>query len=135
MTHAIILGIRAPRTALASVALLASLSAASVVAQTPAASTGVSVLQGFVMDSIHNSPLVAARVMVEGTDRIGMTTAEGRYRIDSIPPGPHRGHCDARSARHGGPFDAHARLSIRRGPGARLGSRDSAVRKVRDGDL
>ena len=90
MTHAIILGIRAPRTALASVALLASLSAASVVAQTPAASTGVSVLQGFVMDSIHNSPLVAARVMVEGTDRIGMTTAEGRYRIDSIPPGPHR---------------------------------------------
>ena len=58
-------------------------------AQTPAA-TGVSVLKGFVMDSIHGSPLANAKVMIEGTSRTGMTTAEGQYRIDSIPPGPHR---------------------------------------------
>jgi len=90
MTHAIILGIRAPRTALAAVTLLASLSAFPLSAQTPASTTGVSVLQGFVMDSIHNAPLADARVTVEGTNRSGMTTAEGRYRIDSIPPGPHR---------------------------------------------
>ena len=69
--------------------LFASLSALPLVAQTPA-TTGVSVLQGFVMDSIHNAPLADARVVVEGTTRFGMTTAEGRYRIDSIPPGPHR---------------------------------------------
>jgi len=90
MTHAMILGIRASHTALASAALLATLSTVPLSAQVPAAQTGVSVLQGFVMDSIHNAPLADARVMVEGTTRVGMTTAEGRYRIDSIPPGPHR---------------------------------------------
>ena len=42
------------------------------------------------MDSIHGSPLANAKVMIEGTSRTGMTTAEGQYRIDSIPPGPHR---------------------------------------------
>jgi hypothetical protein len=50
----------------------------------------LSVLQGFVMDSIHDTPLAKAVVIVEGTDRNGITTAEGRFRVDSIPPGPHR---------------------------------------------
>jgi hypothetical protein len=91
MTHAITFGIRASRTAFArTAALLATLVTVPLSAQVPATQTGVSVLQGFVMDSIHNVPLADARVTVEGTNRAGMTTAEGRYRIDSIPPGPHR---------------------------------------------
>jgi hypothetical protein len=91
MTHAITFGIRASRTAFArTAALLATLVTVPLSAQAPATQTGVSILQGFVMDSIHNVPLADARVTVEGTNRAGMTTAEGRYRIDSIPPGPHR---------------------------------------------
>jgi hypothetical protein len=93
MTHEILLGIPRRRPSLVALALLASLSTVPALAQsptTPPASTGISVLQGFVMDSVHNTPLADARVTVEGTNRSGMTTAEGRYRIDSIPPGPHR---------------------------------------------
>ena len=129
MTHAIIFGIRAPRTALAAVTLLASLSALPLGAQTPAATTGVSVLQGFVMDSIHNAPLADARVVVEGTTRFGMTTAEGRYRIDSIPPGPHR-VVVTHALLERRPADAHARVSVRRRPGARTGSRKSPAEKI-----
>ncbi|HEY9227728.1 MAG TPA: carboxypeptidase regulatory-like domain-containing protein [Gemmatimonadaceae bacterium] len=76
------------------VAAVASLAfAPALVAQNapPAAGAGsFSVLQGFVLDSIHDGPLVSALVTVEGTGRSGKTTAEGRYRIDSIPAGSHR---------------------------------------------
>src|SRR5947209_5091937 len=90
MMHALQFRVRASRLALLSGALLAA-AAASVVAQTPTpAAGGVSVLQGFVIDSIHGAPLANAKISVEGTNRFGMTTAEGRYRIDSIPPGQHR---------------------------------------------
>jgi hypothetical protein len=81
-------GVHASRSALGSVLLLTGLASAPLAAQAPTA--GVSILQGFVTDSIHNAPLADARVIVEGTTRVGMTTAEGRYRIDSIPPGSHR---------------------------------------------
>jgi len=92
MMHALPFRVRVPRSAFA-LAVIATLAASAASAQNPtppASSTGVSVLQGFVMDSIHGSPLVNAKVTIEGTNRSGMTTAEGQYRIDSIPPGPHR---------------------------------------------
>jgi hypothetical protein len=90
--HALLFGMRPSRSALGTAALIAATAFGSLTAQTPtpSASAGVSVLQGFVMDSIHNAPLADARVLIEGTNRSGRTTAEGRYRIDSIPPGPHR---------------------------------------------
>lgn len=47
-------------------------------------------VQGMVVDSIHDAPLVGASVQVEGTTRGAMTGDDGRYRIDSIPPGAHR---------------------------------------------
>jgi hypothetical protein len=56
----------------------------------PAAASGFSAVQGFVMDSVHNIPLANANVIVEGASRSGMTNADGRYRIDSVPPGQHR---------------------------------------------
>jgi hypothetical protein len=60
-------------------------------ARPAATASGFGVLQGFVIDSVHNgAPLVNASVVIEGTTRAGVTTAEGRYRIDSIPPGSHR---------------------------------------------
>jgi hypothetical protein len=71
-------------------ALLTIATVSSAQTPAPASSAGVSVLQGFVMDSIHGTPLAHAKVSIEGTSRSGMTTAEGQYRIDSIPPGPHR---------------------------------------------
>jgi hypothetical protein len=46
-------------------------------------------LQGFVMDSVHGSPLVNAKVTIAGTERSAVTDADGHYRIDSIPPGSH----------------------------------------------
>jgi len=89
MMHVPLFRVRAARSAFA-LATLAIVAASALPAQTPPASTGVSVLQGFVMDSIHGVPLANAKVTIEGTNRSGMTTAEGQYRIDSIPPGPHR---------------------------------------------
>jgi hypothetical protein len=61
-------------------------------AQTPAAPTipGFTVLQGVVADSVHGMPLSNAVVLIEGTNRSAKTTEDGRFRIDSIPPGQHR---------------------------------------------
>src|SRR5579884_3882598 len=56
----------------------------------PAAASGFSSLQGFVVDSIHGTPLAKAVVLVEGTDRSAVTSADGHYKLDSIPPGKHR---------------------------------------------
>src|SRR5213076_2756935 len=57
----------------------------------PPVTGGLGSLQGYVIDSVHNgAPLVNASVVIEGTTRAGVTTAEGRYRIDSIPQGQHR---------------------------------------------
>src|SRR5947208_5328808 len=56
---------------------------------TPAAS-GFTTLKGMVIDSLHDGPLAKARVMIEGTERSAVTDIDGRYRIDSIPPGQHR---------------------------------------------
>ena len=47
-------------------------------------------LQGFVIDSVHNGPLAKAVVIIEGASRQTMTDADGRFTIDSIPPGQHR---------------------------------------------
>ena len=47
-------------------------------------------LRGSVGDSIHNGPLAGALVVVEGTDRSGLTKEDGTFRVDSIPPGSRR---------------------------------------------
>ena len=56
----------------------------------PASSTQLSKLQGFVLDSIHDGGLASAVVIVEGTGRTGVTQADGRFLVDSIPMGKHR---------------------------------------------
>ncbi|MDQ6828125.1 MAG: carboxypeptidase-like regulatory domain-containing protein, partial [Gemmatimonadota bacterium] len=45
---------------------------------------------GIVADSLHGGALIGAMVIVEGTNRTGKTDENGRFRIDSIPPGEHR---------------------------------------------
>jgi hypothetical protein len=63
----------------------------SVAAQNaPASPSQLSALQGFVLDSIHEGGLANAVVIVEGTGRSGITQADGRFRVDSIPMGKHR---------------------------------------------
>lgn len=57
---------------------------------TPAEPARLSVLQGFVLDSIHDGGLAKAVVIVEGTGRTGITQADGRFRVDSVPVGKHR---------------------------------------------
>ena len=52
--------------------------------------SGLVLLTGSVIDSIHNTPLAHATVTVDGTSRSAVTNVEGEYRIDSIPPGNHR---------------------------------------------
>jgi hypothetical protein len=63
-------------------------------AQRPSGAGGVpeelAALQGYVVDSLHNRPLVGARVTIDGTSRATVTTANGHYRIDSVPPGIRR---------------------------------------------
>lgn len=76
--------------AVAASAFVALAATRTALAQSPAASAGFAALQGFVIDSIHNTPLVGAMVMVDGTSRHAVTTSEGRYLIDSIPPGSRR---------------------------------------------
>jgi hypothetical protein len=59
-------------------------------AAAPAPAGALSTLEGFVMDSIHDAPLARAVIVIEGTGRNAITTAEGKYRVDSIPVGKHR---------------------------------------------
>src|SRR5262245_60594203 len=82
----------APRWALAAaVAVLAVSTSSAVDAQNaPSAGSRFSVLQGYAIDSVHKGPLAKAVVIIEGTGRNALTDAEGKYSIDSIPPGPHR---------------------------------------------
>jgi hypothetical protein len=51
---------------------------------------GFAKVQGFVIDSVHNGPLSKAVVLIEGASRQAMTDMDGRFIIDSIPPGQHR---------------------------------------------
>jgi hypothetical protein len=75
-----------------AVGLLATASGRAALAQgTPLTSPiGFTLLQGYVIDSIHNTPLTQATVLIEGTSRSSITDKEGHYRIDSIPAGQHR---------------------------------------------
>jgi hypothetical protein len=47
-------------------------------------------LIGIVIDSLHNSVLAHADVVIDGTNRTARTDATGNFRIDSIPPGAFR---------------------------------------------
>jgi hypothetical protein len=69
--------------------VLATPAAASAQASPPASSSFAKI-QGFVIDSVHNGPLAKALVLIEGVGRRTITDADGRFEIDSIPPGDHR---------------------------------------------
>lgn len=47
-------------------------------------------VKGFLTDSIHNTSLAKALVIIEGGNRSSATDADGHFFIDSIPPGAHR---------------------------------------------
>jgi hypothetical protein len=57
---------------------------------TAPAAPGTASVKGFLIDSVHNAALSKALVVIEGANRSGATDADGHFRIDSIPPGPHR---------------------------------------------
>ena len=76
------------RTVRSCVAALFASFAVAVAASAQA--PGFAKLQGFVIDSVHNGPLVKAVVLVEGVSRQTMTDADGHYALDSIPPGDRR---------------------------------------------
>jgi len=50
----------------------------------------VASVRGVVIDSLHNSVLVNADVVIDGTNRSAHTDASGDFRIDSVPPGAFR---------------------------------------------
>jgi hypothetical protein len=79
------------RLTVAAACMLAIAASRPLAAQNaPAAPAQLSALQGFVLDSIHDGGLAKAVVIVEGTGRTGITQADGRFRVDSIPMGKHR---------------------------------------------
>jgi hypothetical protein len=47
-------------------------------------------IMGVIYDSLHSMPLIGAAVMAEGTARVTSTAQNGRFRLDSIPPGKYR---------------------------------------------
>ena len=52
--------------------------------------SGFASITGSVIDSVHGVvPLQGATIKVGNTDRKGVTDANGRFQIDSIPPGEH----------------------------------------------
>ena len=51
---------------------------------------GTASIKGFLIDSVHNAALSKALIVIEGANRSGVTDADGHFRIDSVPPGPHR---------------------------------------------
>jgi hypothetical protein len=59
---------------------------------TPPAVTGFGTIQGTVIDSIHRVPLAGAALLIDGVVRMGFTGSDGRYTIDSLPPGSYRVH-------------------------------------------
>src|SRR5262245_59503648 len=67
-----------------------AITAASAQTGTPPATAGLASVKGFLIDSVHNGALAKALVVIEGANRSGATDADGHYRIDSVPPGPHR---------------------------------------------
>src|ERR1051325_6189767 len=96
MPRAILPTLRAPLLSLAAALLFVLSPPSSASGQIGGRGSGVTAapgfaaLQGFVIDSVHNTALAGATVQIEGTTRSTKTTAEGRYLIDSIPPGSHR---------------------------------------------
>ncbi|HEY6826712.1 MAG TPA: carboxypeptidase regulatory-like domain-containing protein [Gemmatimonadaceae bacterium] len=77
----------------AALACVLAVPAARAQTGNPPASTspgGLATVKGFLTDSIHNTSLSKALVIVEGANRSTATDADGHYVIDSIPPGPHR---------------------------------------------
>jgi len=57
-------------------------------AATPAATGGLGSVRGIVFDSLLGAPLEGARVYINGTSFAAITSAGGRFRIDSVPAGP-----------------------------------------------
>jgi hypothetical protein len=92
MMHAFLPSSRSFRWPLGlAVALLTTAAgAAHAQATAPKPAPGFMLLQGYVTDSIHGAPLAHATVVIEGTSRSAVTDDQGRYSIDSIPPGKHR---------------------------------------------
>ena len=57
---------------------------------TPPAAPGFATVRGSVLDSLHDELLRGALVRIENSTREAVTDSIGLYRIDSVPPGPHR---------------------------------------------
>ena len=48
--------------------------------------------RGRLLGTVHDQdgPMAGATLIVEGTDRFGITDEDGSFRIEAVPPGPHR---------------------------------------------
>jgi hypothetical protein len=69
--------------------LCAAMSAAAARAQDSSAAhaSRPARISGIVIDSLHETPLANADVVIDGTNRSARTDAGGNFRIDSVPPG------------------------------------------------
>ena len=64
--------------------------AAPASARPTAPASGYGVIAGLVVDSLNGGTLAGAQVSVEGLNVLAMTDSNGRFRIDSVPPGKYR---------------------------------------------
>ena len=58
-------------------------------AAAPAPKSTLATVSGTVYDSVHAGPLRQATVKIDGATAQALTDNNGRYRLDSIPAGPH----------------------------------------------
>jgi hypothetical protein len=73
--------------AVACLMILAGASAARAQDSSAAHASRFARISGIVIDSLHETPLANADVVIDGTDRSARTDASGDFRIDSVPPG------------------------------------------------
>jgi hypothetical protein len=81
---------KAAATVCVAIFFVGTMVARSVSAQTPASRSPFAVIEGVAIDSVHQDFLRGALITVEGSEGRATTDEQGRFRIDSIPPGLRR---------------------------------------------
>ncbi|OYV65664.1 MAG: hypothetical protein B7Z72_12115, partial [Gemmatimonadetes bacterium 21-71-4] len=80
----------APISRRALILVLGAVLAPAVGAQQAPPAAKPASLSGFAYDSVRGRPMDGAQILVQGTSLVAVAGADGKFHLDSVPPGPHR---------------------------------------------